>query len=164
MPRHADVVILDEENFPPETFVPANFNHFFDQALAHIVVRMGLSGKDDVNRARFVIENPVQTIQIGKQHVAPLVGGKTPGKTDHERRGIDPGKNLFLPGLGNAVFGVLAGYLVTEKIDGPLFHFKTGTPQQTIRNVINFPPSFHIRQVSLPVQPQESVQKFFHPR
>ncbi len=46
-----DVVPLHKEDLAPEPLILAGLDDLFDQILPHLVVRMGLAGKDDMDGA-----------------------------------------------------------------------------------------------------------------
>jgi len=87
-----DVVILQEEDPPPEAIVPADPHDLFHEMLADAVVGVGLAGKHQMDGPVGMVDDPVQTIQVREDHIRPLVGGKTPGNADHQRPGIQSGK------------------------------------------------------------------------
>ena len=94
-----DIIVLNKENPAPEPLILADLNDLLDQIFPHLVVGMGLAGKDDMNRAGRMIEDPVQTVQVGQEHIRALVRSEAPGEADHQGCRIDLRKKLLPPGL-----------------------------------------------------------------
>ena len=60
MAGNPDVVPLNEEDLAPEPLLPADADHFPDQVLPHLVVRVGLAGENEVDRPGGMVQDPVQ--------------------------------------------------------------------------------------------------------
>ena len=90
-----EVVVLQEQYFPQETFVIANFDNLFDQFHSHPVARMGFARENEMDRAFLMVHYPVEPIKVRKEQCRPFVGGKAPGKTDYQGGGIDFRDYLF---------------------------------------------------------------------
>ena len=56
-------------------------NYASDKLFPGHIVRMGLTGKNKLDRAIVVSYEPQQTFRIPKQQITPLVGGKAAGKS-----------------------------------------------------------------------------------
>ncbi|OPY91998.1 MAG: hypothetical protein A4E73_01572 [Syntrophaceae bacterium PtaU1.Bin231] len=163
-PGDPDVVVLDEEDLPPEAVLAADVDHLLQDALAHLVVGVGFAREDDVDRVRLVVHDPVQAVRVGKEHVGPLVRGEAPGESDPHGRRIDLGKQLFAPGLRITVFLPVAGDVFDDEVDGALLDLVAGAPEERIGDVLDPRPAVRVGDVLRPVHPQEVVQHLPHAR
>ncbi len=80
----AHVVPLEEDDLPPEPRVMGHLMDLADQVLPRLVGRMGLPGKDDLDRLPLPVENPGQPIHVLEDQRGPFVGGEPPSESDGE--------------------------------------------------------------------------------
>ena len=78
------VVILQEENLAHELRHGGHFDDVFDQILTRFVVRVSLSGEDELYRTLRIVDDFIQSVKIRKEQVCPFVGGETAGKADRQ--------------------------------------------------------------------------------
>jgi len=135
-----DVVILQEEDPSPEAIVPADPHDLFHEMLADAVVGVGLAGKHQMDGPVGMVNDPVQTIQVREDHVRPLVRGETPGNADHQRSGIQSGKEFFPPDMGRAILGSPFGDVFPDQVDGLLFQFIAHPPEEGVGDVLDAAP------------------------
>ena len=58
-----------------------NLNDSLNQALAGTIVRVSLTGKEELYRIVGVVHNLGQTVEVGEQQVCTLVGSETASET-----------------------------------------------------------------------------------
>ena len=56
------------------------FHDMLDEVLASLIGRVCLSSKDKLHGAFWVVDNRIEPIEVGKEQVGTLVGGKTTSK------------------------------------------------------------------------------------
>jgi hypothetical protein len=77
-----------------------------------------------------MIQDSVQTIKVGQEHVGAFVRGKASCESDHQGRGIDFRKEFFPPRLRITIFHPVFGQIFPQKIDGLLLELISRVPQQ----------------------------------
>ena len=75
--------------------IVAKAQYFMNEVAAWFISRVGLAGKDQLDGAPLVMEQPFQPFEIAEQQGRPLIGGKAPGEADGERFGVEPAKWHF---------------------------------------------------------------------
>ena len=82
-----DVVVLDEDELVGEVGVAHHLGDLLQHALAGLVVRMGLAGKEELHGALGIVDHGGQPLDVGQQQVGALVGGEAAGEADGQRVG-----------------------------------------------------------------------------
>src|SRR5205807_3443729 len=82
---NVDVVVLDKDELVGEEAVAHEFGNLLQDSLAGFVVRMGLAGKDELDRTFGIVDHRGETLDVGENQVGALVGGEAAGKSDGER-------------------------------------------------------------------------------
>jgi len=101
IPGHVNVVILQENNLPPESIQIGYINHPFYQLLPWPVGRMGLTGKYNLYGLFGVVHQIGQSVQVPENNQCPLVCGESTGKAYGKSFGIEIAVHLVhpIPGL-----------------------------------------------------------------
>ncbi|MPN12572.1 hypothetical protein SDC9_159890 [bioreactor metagenome] len=101
------IVAWNKEDFPDELWHYGNLNNTADQVLACFVCRVGLSGKNKLNRHFGIVYNLVQPVNIGKKQMGPFVCCKPSGKTNGKN--VVPQALLYLYHLAGCIMGDRCG-------------------------------------------------------
>ena len=87
MAADVDVVILHEDEFVAELGVAHHLGDLLEDALARLVVGMGLAGEEELHGALGIVDHGGEALHVGEQQVGALVGGEAAGEADGERIG-----------------------------------------------------------------------------
>ena len=82
------------------------FHDMLDEVLASLIGRVCLSSKDKLHGAFWVIDNRIEPIEVGKEQVGTLVGGKTTSKPNGQyiiAEGIEDLYHLTRCKVGNVL-------------------------------------------------------------
>ena len=79
-----DVVVLDEDELVGEVGVAHHLGDLLEDALAGLVMRMGLAGEEELHRALGVVDHGGEALDVVEQQVGALVGGEAAGEADGE--------------------------------------------------------------------------------
>ena len=163
MAGDSDVVPLHEEDLAPESFIPADRDDLFEQILPHFIARMGLAGKDDVGRPGGVVEDPIQTVEVGKDQIRPFVRGEAPCETDDQGCRVDFREELLLPVFRVAVFHPIPGEVLAEEVGQLLPKFISRPPQNGVGDVLDPFPPLAIGDMAVPVHAEIGIKEGLHP-
>lgn len=80
---------FQEDNLAQELRTTGNLDDSLNQALAGTIVRVSLTGKEELYRIVGVVHNLGQTVEVGEQQVCTLVGSETASETYQQSVRID---------------------------------------------------------------------------
>src|SRR5690606_1927722 len=99
--RQCHVVVFEQHYLAPEAFLPGNIVDVLYEVPGRLVCRMGLPGKDDLDRGIFLAEQFPYPLDIPENQRRPLVSGEPSCKTYRKRSGIDARARFHRP-VGHA--------------------------------------------------------------
>ena len=141
------VIVLKENNLTQELGTAGNLDNLLDESLTGTVVRVSLTGKEELDGIVGVVDNLGQTIEVGKQQVGTLVGSEATAETDEQRIGID------LVEQGNNARGVTLvlqpsfAVLLAHVVDQFVLQSHAGLPNHFVGHIVNGLPDLLVRLV-----------------
>src|SRR5438876_5030138 len=91
LPRHVHVVILDENQVPLQIAVFAQVNDMLDVTLAIVVARVRLAGENELHGPALIAGEFYNVFQLLEYERRTFISGKSAGKADGQRVGIEQG-------------------------------------------------------------------------
>jgi hypothetical protein len=85
MPGQIDVVILDEDDFVHESLFARQEGDFLQNGLSLLVLRVRLSGKNQLQWPLRVVDQRGDAVQVGEDEIASLIGREPACKANRER-------------------------------------------------------------------------------
>jgi hypothetical protein len=79
--RDMDIIVLNKYKMAQQIRKLAEMNDMLDEAFAFIVFRMGLAGKDELDRTLRILDELCDVPELLKDKRRAFVGGKPAGKT-----------------------------------------------------------------------------------
>ena len=139
-----DVVVLDEDELVAELRVAHHLGDLLQDALAGLVVRMGLAGEEELHGALGIVDHGGEALHVGKHQIGALVGGEAAGEADGQRvRREDFAEAVQVFGGFAAAFGLLAR-AAADEVEELGLEAKVGFPELAVVDVFD-PPRLRAR-------------------
>ena len=104
-------------------------DHPLHHGLAAVVVRVGLSGDDDLHGPIRVAQNPAEPFLVVQQQVRTLVRGESPGKAEGDAIGVEDALRLLDGRLRRVALAELPLQPETHVLDEGLAGFGAIVPE-----------------------------------
>ncbi len=159
---HVQTIVLQEGDAPAEFRILCVLVNLLDEMLAAPVGRVGLAGKDDLDRPALGVEDPLQALRVPKDEGRSLVGGKPAGETDGQCLRVEQGtRGQNLPGAHLPFTPPLSRARVYER-QQLCFELLVRGPQNLVRDLVQpLPESWIVVPFNSQSSPRYSAKRSF---
>ena len=139
------VVVLQEDNLAKELRATADLEDVLDESLSTTIGRVCLTGEEELYRILGVVDDALQTLQVGEEQVCTLVRGKATPEADEQSIGVNPFEDgdgrLGVAAIAQPLLAVEGADVVDEaELDG-LVRF----PDRLVGELLDLRPRLFLR-------------------
>ena len=135
--RQLHVVVVEEDDFTDELGAHRDVVNLLDKTLPGPIGGVSLSGEEELDGIVGVVDNLGQTVEVRKEEVGTLIGGKTAGETDDKRVGVDFVEERHDASRVALVLEPIVAEAVADVVDELLLEGNAGFPHFLIRHLVD---------------------------